>query len=226
MTWMLTKCVGEKAKWELSKNAMSYLEQIFKVTPHKITVVQPLTSHLKNYPSKTNKTCGTPLEKQRQTHKWHSSTSSYTWMCHCWLTSKNLSTLISSDANTGCNLENLLGAMDDRDGWGERVKEIYAVSKSWWWSILVCSYLSIYLLISVFSSLSIYLSLFLSIYLSIYQSQSFPIYLSIYLSLFIPISSSSSCHATSLDIPDPLSPLFPIVHRLWQVFRATSRILK
>ena len=36
---------------------------------------------------------------------------------------------------------------------------------------------------------------------------------------------SSSCRATSTDIPDPLSPLLPIVHRLWQVFRATSRIL-
>ena len=35
----------------------------------------------------------------------------------------------------------------------------------------------------------------------------------------------SSCHATSTDISDPLSPLFPIIHRLWQVFRATSRIL-
>ena len=37
--------------------------------------------------------------------------------------------------------------------------------------------------------------------------------------------TSSSCHATGTDIPDPLSPLLPIVHRLWQVFRATSRIL-
>ena len=37
--------------------------------------------------------------------------------------------------------------------------------------------------------------------------------------------SSSSCRAASTDIPDPLSPLFPIVHRLWLVFRATSRIL-
>ena len=36
---------------------------------------------------------------------------------------------------------------------------------------------------------------------------------------------SSSCHATSTDISDPLSPLLPIVHRFWQVFRATSRIL-
>ncbi len=38
-------------------------------------------------------------------------------------------------------------------------------------------------------------------------------------------SSSSSCRVASTDIPDPLSPLLPIVHRLWQVFRDTSRIL-
>ena len=38
-------------------------------------------------------------------------------------------------------------------------------------------------------------------------------------------SSSSSCCTASMDIPDPLSPLLPIVHRLWQVFRATSHIL-
>ena len=37
--------------------------------------------------------------------------------------------------------------------------------------------------------------------------------------------SSSSCHAASTDIPDPLSPILPIVHRLWQVFSVTSRIL-
>ena len=38
-------------------------------------------------------------------------------------------------------------------------------------------------------------------------------------------SSSSSCRAGSTDIPDPLSPLLPIVHRLRQVFWTTSRIL-
>ena len=32
-------------------------------------------------------------------------------------------------------------------------------------------------------------------------------------------SSSSSCRAGSMDIPDPLSPLFPIVHRSRQVLR-------
>ena len=37
--------------------------------------------------------------------------------------------------------------------------------------------------------------------------------------------SSSSCRATGTDILDPLSPLLPIVHRLWQVFRAAFCIL-
>ena len=47
------------------------------------------------------------------------------------------------------------------------------------------------------------------------------------LSLFLvnKKSSSTSCRATSTDIPDPLSLLLPIIHRFWQVFRATSRIL-
>ena len=34
----------------------------------------------------------------------------------------------------------------------------------------------------------------------------------------------SSC-AISADIPDPLLPLLPIVHRFWKVLRATSHIL-
>ena len=39
------------------------------------------------------------------------------------------------------------------------------------------------------------------------------------------ISSSSPCRAASTDIHDPLPSLLSIVHRLWQVFRVTSRIL-
>ena len=39
------------------------------------------------------------------------------------------------------------------------------------------------------------------------------------------VTSSSSCPATSMDIPDSLSPLRPIIHRFWQVLRATSHIL-
>ena len=37
-------------------------------------------------------------------------------------------------ADTGCSLEDLLGAMDDWDRWRERLREIRAGSAtSWWW---------------------------------------------------------------------------------------------
>ena len=36
--------------------------------------------------------------------------------------------------------------------------------------------------------------------------------------------SSSSCHATNMDLPDPFSPPFSIIHRSWEVFQATSCI--
>ena len=36
-------------------------------------------------------------------------------------------------ADTRCNQEDLPGAMDDRDGWRERVRDICASSVTWWW---------------------------------------------------------------------------------------------
>ena len=36
--------------------------------------------------------------------------------------------------------------------------------------------------------------------------------------VYMKLESSSSCRAANTDIPDPLSPLLPIIHRLWQVF--------
>ena len=39
------------------------------------------------------------------------------------------------------------------------------------------------------------------------------IYIYTYIYIYIYISSSSSYRAGSTDIPDPLSPLLPIVHR-------------
>ena len=37
--------------------------------------------------------------------------------------------------NARCSLEDLPGAMDDREGWWERVREIRASSATWWWTI-------------------------------------------------------------------------------------------
>ena len=36
-------------------------------------------------------------------------------------------------ADTGCSLEDLPAAMDDREGWRERIWEIRAGGVTWWW---------------------------------------------------------------------------------------------
>ena len=43
----------------------------------------------------------------------------------------------------------------------------------------------------------------------------------IYIYIYIYISS---CHAASADLPSPLFPFVSIVHRSWDVFKATSYI--
>ena len=35
--------------------------------------------------------------------------------------------------DTGCSLEDLPEAMDNRNGWQERVREIHTSSMTWWW---------------------------------------------------------------------------------------------
>ena len=59
----------------------------------------------------------------------------------------------------------------------------------------------------------------------IFTLQIFKISVQVYYYRYFCYLSSSSCRAGSTDIPDPLSPLLPIVHRPRQVFRTTSRIL-
>ena len=55
----------KKARWKLLKNTVSYFEQIQEETPNKTAAVLPLTFHLKNYPSRSNKTSRILLEKRR-----------------------------------------------------------------------------------------------------------------------------------------------------------------
>ena len=36
-------------------------------------------------------------------------------------------------ANTGCSSEDLLEAMNDREGWREKIRDIHADGATWWW---------------------------------------------------------------------------------------------
>ena len=44
-------------------------------------------------------------------------------------------------ADTGCSLEDLPGAMGDRDRWRERVREIRAANATWWWWWFIDAYI-------------------------------------------------------------------------------------
>ena len=111
-------------------NYTRMLEQIQEVISNKTAPILSPASHLTNHSNQTNKTCGTLLEKQGWTHKQSSLMNSCTWKCQCWPTSKDLHQLC---ADTRCNLEDLPGVMDDRDGWQERARELHAISVTWWW---------------------------------------------------------------------------------------------
>ena len=50
------EALGEKARWELYKDATCDFEQILEAAHHKTAAVRPLTSHLTSKLSKTNKT--------------------------------------------------------------------------------------------------------------------------------------------------------------------------
>ena len=67
------------------------------------------------------------VEKEGRTHKCRSATDPIIWSYQCWPTSKNLQQQLYAD--TGCMLEDPLGAMDDRDRWRAREKERERVSQ-------------------------------------------------------------------------------------------------
>ena len=106
---------GEKARWELHKNAVCWFEQILEAAPHKTAAARPRISNLRIHPSKTNKTWRTLLEKQGQTH---TSMDSFT---RTNLPARN--NLHQLCADTGCSLEDLPRTIYDRDGWREREGE-------------------------------------------------------------------------------------------------------
>ena len=71
------KTYEAKARWGRYKNATSDIKQNLEVTLNE-TAVQPLTWMVLEMGGKTNKTCGTVLEKQRRSQKRRFSMDLYT----------------------------------------------------------------------------------------------------------------------------------------------------
>ena len=130
-TWMLTKCMEKRLDSNYTRMLWAILSKSWRQHPTK----QQLYSHLP------------PIMKTIRV-RW-TRHAGHSWRCKEKLISDILLWTPSHGqakagwtartyiqqlcANTGYSLEDLLGAIDDRDRWWERVREICAGSATWWW---------------------------------------------------------------------------------------------
>ena len=107
----------EKTRRELQKNVTSYLERIMESTLHETTVVRQLTSHLNNH-----------LRRKRHAgHYWRSNGKLIRDVL-LWTPTQRLASggrptktyLHQLCADAECSLEDLPGAVNDKDRLGER----------------------------------------------------------------------------------------------------------
>ena len=118
------EAAGEEAGRKLHKNVESSIKQVLATTPHETPTIRILAPHHENYTSSTNQTRRTLLEKQGRAHKRCTPVDPHIWMYKSATTSTNIHTQLCED--TGCNPEDLPEAMNDREKWRERVKDIRA----------------------------------------------------------------------------------------------------
>ena len=131
-TWTLTKCMEKK----LDANYTRMLWVILNKYPTKQQLHGPPTTHHKNYPSMTNQTCGhccwsrdELIGNVVQRNPWHGRAKAgrpaQTYMQQ-----------LSDD--TGCSPEDLPDAINVREEWREGVRDIRAISVTWYIYICVC----------------------------------------------------------------------------------------
>ena len=107
------KTYREKARFELHRNITSYLEQILEATPHETATVELFTFHLKSHQRRT----------RHVGHCWRSKDKLISDIL-LWTPTHGYASvgqpirtyLHQLCADTGCNLENLPGVINDREG--------------------------------------------------------------------------------------------------------------
>ena len=119
-----------KTWWQLHKNTTSNIEPVLEATPQKIAAIRPPTTHHETIQVRRTRHAG---------HCWRSKDELISDIL-LWTPSHGRAkagrparTYIQQlCADTGCRLGDLPGAMDDCDGWVERVWEIRGGSAIWW----------------------------------------------------------------------------------------------
>ena len=122
-TWTLTKRMEKK----LDGNYTRMLRAILNTSWRQHLTKKQLYAHLPPI-TKTIKVRRT--RHTGQAHKWCTLVDPFTWPGKGRATARTYIQQLCVD--TGCSPEDLPEAMDDRDGWRERVRDIRADGTTWW----------------------------------------------------------------------------------------------
>ena len=125
------KTAGEEARRQLHKNATCNLEQVLAATPHKTPTVRPPAPYHENIQVRRTRHAG---------HCWRSRDELISDVL-LWTPThgrakagRPAQTYIQQLCeDTWCCPEDLPRAMNDREEWRERVRDIRATSATWWW---------------------------------------------------------------------------------------------
>ena len=125
------KTAGEETRWQLHKNAACNPQQVLAATPHKTPTVRPPAPFTKTIQVRRTRHAG---------HCWRSRDELIRDVL-LWIPTHGRAkagrparTYIQQLCeDTGCCPEDLPRAMNDREEWRERVRDIRAASTIWWW---------------------------------------------------------------------------------------------
>ena len=117
-----------EAGWQLDKNFVSNIEQVLAATPHKAPTIRPHASHHENQVRWTR-------------HAGHSWRSRDELISDVLLWTPTYAEQKQEDPLK--HTEDLPKAMNDREKWRERVRDIRASGTTWWWWWLVLTNFSL-----------------------------------------------------------------------------------
>ena len=121
------KTAGEEARRQLHKNSASNIEQVLAATPHKTPTVRPPASHQVRRTRHAGHCRRSKDELISDVFLW---TPTYGRAKAGWPARTYIQQLCQ---DTGCSPEDLPEAMNDREKWRERVRDIRAGGTTWWW---------------------------------------------------------------------------------------------
>ena len=115
-TWIIMKCLKKKLNGNYTKMLCAVLNKSWKQHPTKQQLYGYLAPISQTIQVRQTTYRAYYWKWKDEHHMRHSLMNPYIWMCQCWPTNKGLHQLCAA---TGCRLEDLPRAMDNRDGWWE-----------------------------------------------------------------------------------------------------------